>query len=429
MPLAQAIKPRQTRAAACFPAAGTLAPALLPLMSGRQFWTTATVRRWGAPGRRPPWEDRTLPGDFSFEVRVTDRELLRRREESLSHTERPWNVVLGCQPVSPGCRSCLAQARLDVHNANAGQTVDWSRGGAGVEIEQALSEPAAWTTPQRVVVAPMADLFQPAVSGIFVQRVLKVIAAHPQHLFLLTTRHPQRMRELLLASPPPPNLAIGVSVEDAASYAQRVPYLFDIAARWRHVVLEPLLGAVDVERIELATRDILWPLEGLVQQYLGLDAAQRPQWLPKSDPLRRLPALDWVLLGGERGQEPRPPHPDWVRAVRQACARAGVPFFFRGWGDYVPTRKPDFEDPQLMVVSPDGTRRGRGAGSAINRFAVGEGDVYFSRLPRGDEPIQFFLDGQRCFALPQQRAQPQQAAGGDAVLEQELRRLEARGAR
>jgi protein gp37 len=364
-----------------------------------------------------------------FEIRVTDRELLRRREESLSHSERTWNVVLGCQPVSEGCRSCLAQARLDVHNANAGQAVDWSRRGSGVEIEQALTEPAAWTTPQRVVVAPLADLFQPAVSAIFVQRVLKVVAAHPQHWFLVTTRHPRRMRELLQAQPPPPNLGIGISAEDMAAYAERLPYLFDIRAASRHAVLEPLLGPVDVEHIELPTRDILWPLEGLVQQYLGLDAAHRPQWLPKSDPLRRLPKLDWVVLGGERGQEPRPPHPAWVRQVRDACLRRGVPFFFRGWGDYVPTRKPDLEDSQLMVVSPDGTRPGRGAGSAINRFAVGEQDVWFARLPRGDEPIQFFLDGQRHLGVPPARAAGPRPDGGDSVLERELQRLAPKGTR
>lgn len=60
---------------------------------------------------------------------------------------------------------------------------------------------------------------------------------------------------------------------------------------WRHLVLEPLLGAVDLRRIELASGDRLWPLEGLVQQYLGVDTGGVPQWLPKSDPLRRYPRL------------------------------------------------------------------------------------------------------------------------------------------
>jgi len=367
--------------------------------------------------------DQLLP-----EIRVTDRELLRRREESLSHSERPWNVVLGCQPVSDGCLACLSQARLDVHNANAGQTVDWSRRGGAVELEQALTEPAAWTTPQRVVIAPLSDLFQPTVSALFVERVMKVVAAHPQHVFLVTSRYPRRMRELLQAHPPPPNLSVGVSAEDTASFEERVPYLFDIAAPWRHVVLEPLLSAVDIERIELPTRDILWPLEGIVQQYLGLDAQHQPQWLPKSDPLRRLPPLDWVIAGGERGQAPRPPHPAWVRAIRDACQRRQTPFFFRGWGDYVPTRKPDPEDSALMVVSENGVRRGRGAGSAINHFALSEGDVHFTRLARGDEPIQFFLDGQRHLGLPPQRPPQQRLSPTDVmVLERELQRLAPRG--
>ena len=132
-----------------------------------------------------------------------------------------------------------------------------------------------------------------------------------------------------------------------------------------------------------------------MQQYLGLDADSQPQWMPKSDPLRRYEPLDWVLLGGERGAAPRPTHPEWARRVRDACRERQVPFFFRGWGDSVITRKPDLDDPQLVIVSIDGSRRGRGAGSTINHLSVADGDVYFTRLLQGDEPIQFYLDGQR----------------------------------
>jgi len=364
------------------------------------------------------------PPEFRPQIRVTDDELLRRREESLSHSERPWHVVFGCQPVSDGCRACQAQARLDQYKANAGKTMEWSRRGAAVELEQALTEPAAWTTPQRVLIAPQSDLFQPSVSRLFIERVLKTVAAHPQHVFLLTTRYPQRMREILQAHPAPANLGVGVSAEDAATFAQRVPYLFDLAARWRYVVLEPLLGAVDLERIELPTHDILWPLQGIVQRYDGLDARQQPQWLPKTEPLRSLPPLDWVIVGGERGAAPRPPHPAWLRLIRDACQRQQTPFFFRGWGDCVPTRKPDAQDPRLLLVSEAGERR---TGSAIDGYTPAAGDVYFTRLARGDEPIQFFLDGQRHLGLPRQRAPEQRLATADtAVLNQELQRLAPR---
>jgi protein gp37 len=38
-----------------------------------------------------------------------------------------------------------------------------------------------------------------------------------------------------------------------------------------------------------------------------------------------------VLGGG-----PFPVHPDWVRSVRDQCQAAGVPFFFKQWGEWCP---------------------------------------------------------------------------------------------
>ena len=382
----------------------------------------------GAPAQEPEislgWQGNPSLPEFRPQIRVTDDELLRRREESLSHSERPWHVVFGCQAVSEGCRSCQAQTRLDRYRVNAGRTMDSSARGAAVEVEQALTEPASWSTPQRVVIAPLSDLFQASVSRSFIDQVLKTVAAHPQHVFLLTTRHPRRMREVLQAHPAPANLGVGVSAEDAATFAERVPYLFDLNVRWRHVVLEPLLGAVNIERIELPTRDILWPLQGIVQRYEGLDAQQQPRWLPKTEPLRSLPPLDWVIAGGERGAAPRPPHPAWLRSIRDACHRQQTPFFFRGWGDCVPTRKPDAQDPRRLLVSEAGERR---AGGAIDGYTPDPNDVWFTRLVRGDEPIQFFLDGQRHLGLPRQRAPEQRLATADAaLLNQELQRLAPR---
>ena len=43
-------------------------------------------------------------------------------------------------------------------------------------------------------------------------------------------------------------------------------------------------------------------------------------------------ALHWVITGGESGPGARPCHPDWVRAIRDACTDAGVAFFHKQWG-------------------------------------------------------------------------------------------------
>jgi protein gp37 len=45
--------------------------------------------------------------------------------------------------------------------------------------------------------------------------------------------------------------------------------------------------------------------------------------------------LDWVIVGGESGQGARPMHPDWARSLRDQCAAASVPFFFKQWGAWI----------------------------------------------------------------------------------------------
>lgn len=45
---------------------------------------------------------------------------------------------------------------------------------------------------------------------------------------------------------------------------------------------------------------------------------------------------DWVICGGESGPGARPMHPDWARGLRDQCVEAGVPFFFKQWGEWAP---------------------------------------------------------------------------------------------
>jgi len=45
-----------------------------------------------------------------------------------------------------------------------------------------------------------------------------------------------------------------------------------------------------------------------------------------------LQGIGWAIAGGESGRGARPCHPDWVRSLRDQCAAAGVPFFFKQWG-------------------------------------------------------------------------------------------------
>lgn len=93
----------------------------------------------------------------------------------------------------------------------------------------------------------------------------------------------------------------------------------------------------------------IWPLP---QAWEGV-SVESPEYLSRIDDLRATPAavrflsleplladlgtidltgIHWVIAGGESGPGARQMHPDWVRSIRDQCAAAGVPFFFKQHG-------------------------------------------------------------------------------------------------
>jgi hypothetical protein len=111
----------------------------------------------------------------------------------------------------------------------------------------------------------------------------------------------------------------------------------------RFISAEPLLGPVDMASALSRNRlDI------------GAGFLMRGRFAPGLETLR---PLDWVICGGESGPGARPMHPDWARSLRDQCAAAGLPFFFKQWGEWAPTSaKPVFGDHMGggIYLRPDG---------------------------------------------------------------------------
>ncbi len=115
---------------------------------------------------------------------------------------------------------------------------------------------------------------------------------------------------------PLPNVWLGVSVEDQARSEERIPVLLDTPAAVRWVSAEPLrseikffdVGQTDRSGTQKATR-------------FPVDSLRGEGWVNAG--------LDWVVVGGESGPGARPMHADWARQIRDDCATAGVPFFFK----------------------------------------------------------------------------------------------------
>jgi protein gp37 len=209
----------------------------------------------------------------------------------------------------------------------------WS--GNVVLDEVALYEPLSRKKPTMYFVNSMSDLFHENVPFEWINKIMAVIAMCPQHTFQVLTKRSERMREyfqsfkeraftkdgftkkIVLSNNGAystlhllyvehiqktlPNLWLGVSIEDQATANDRIPYLLETPAAIRFLSCEPLLGSIDFREIYAS-----------------------PYY----------PAIHWVIAGGESGHGSRPMHPDWVRSIKDQCLAAGVPFFFKQWGDY-----------------------------------------------------------------------------------------------
>jgi protein gp37 len=148
---------------------------------------------------------------------------------------------------------------------------------------------------------------------------------------------------------PLPNVWLGVSVEDQERADERIPLLLETPAAVRFLSCEPLLGPVDLTRVRHHdTERFSWlTYDPCVNVLTGNYPLEERVYKGDVHPFR----LHWVIAGGESGPNARPMHPDWARGLRDQCAAAGVPFFFKQWGEYGPCITEETEDGPITYLN------------------------------------------------------------------------------
>lgn len=258
---------------------------------------------------------------------------------NIEWTDATWNPVSGCSKVSDGCTNCYAEAMARRFDKG---WKPWIAGNATHNVRlhhEKLEQPLHWRKPKKIFVCSVSDLFHECVPDEFIAHVFSVIVRARKHVFQILTKRPKRMNTLLTSlrfsdsvsgsiarilprrirqhwyyDPhefewPLCNLWLGVTAEDQRTADERIPLLLQTPAAVRFVSIEPMLGPI------------------------LLDAPGRP-WLTTEIDHEENTKLDWVIVGGESGPKARPPHPAWVRSIRDQCQAAGVPFFFKQWGHW-----------------------------------------------------------------------------------------------
>lgn len=240
--------------------------------------------------------------------------------EWADHTFNPWT---GCQAVSAACDHCYAEAQAK----RAPRTF----GGWGPHAERKRTSESYWRQPlkwnsearkagtrPRVFCASMADVFDNAVPAAWRCDLWDLIAETPHLDWLLLTKRTSNIFGMLplrshgalkgWGTAGYPNVWLGTTVENQAEADRRIPHLLAVPAAKRFLSCEPLLGPLNLA------------------QWHAFHRIDAPDWQP---------TIDWVIAGGESGPKARPSHPDWFRSLRDQCQAAGVPFFFKQWGEWV----------------------------------------------------------------------------------------------
>lgn len=320
-------------------------------------------------------------------------------QTKIEWTDATWTPVKGCTRVSPGCGGpgeaggCYAE----IMAARFSKPGQWGEGLARIVTlpdgrkdhrwtgairfdEAELMKPLRRKRGRKIFVCSTADLFHDGVTDAQIDRVFAIMALCPQHIFQVLTKRPARMRDYLSVAGlaerlgaacialynsdqsvsagklfaalgerqhadqpeyvpmPLPNVWLGVSVEDQQRADERIPILLKTPAAVRWLSMEPLLGPVDLTMVAGEIGHGLHSYDAL--RGLNIHDDDDGHWT-------RVPKLAWVVLGGESGPGARPLHPDWARLVRDQCAAAGVPFFFKQWGEWLPI----FETPWSSIAA------------------------------------------------------------------------------
>lgn len=211
------------------------------------------------------------------------------QRSSIEWTEATWNPITGCTQISPGCAHCYALTFAERFRGVPGHPYE---NGFDLQLRpDRMEQPLRWKKPRTIFVNSMSDLFHEEVPEDYIQQVFAVMESASHHRFQVLTKRSERLAQLAPSLPWPSNVWMGVSVENQR-FARRIDDLRVAPATVRFLSCEPLLGELDLDLAE----------------------------------------IHWVIAGGESGPGARPMDPEWVRAVRDQCVNAEVPFFFKQWG-------------------------------------------------------------------------------------------------
>jgi len=237
-------------------------------------------------------EDGSPQSFLIFTLRIGPRKKCLADRSAISWTSATWNWATGCTKIDPQiCDSCYMFTLYPRLKKMGLPTYRWKPNEVHVH-DSMLAKPLEWRKPRRIFVNSMSDFFHEKIPFQYLNRVLGIIRATPQHTYQVPTKRSLRMLEYgQRIGGFPDNMWLGVSVGTKVMKF-KIDHLRKVKAKTRFLSLEPLLES-------------LVPLD--------------------------LTGIHWVIVGGLSGPNWKDHGMDlnWAREIRDLCIREHVPFFFK----------------------------------------------------------------------------------------------------
>lgn len=218
----------------------------------------------------------------------------------ISCFDSTWNPTFGCDPVSPGCDNCYAEAIARRFHGGFALRLKPHRLADAARFKP-ITE-ASGPRPPRVFVNSMSDLWHRDIPDTYLDRIFEAAEGNPDAVFLCLTKRAPRMVDYGIRRwqrhGVPRHIWLGVSVEGGPQ-AGRLDQLRKLA--------DAVGGCTQVACLE----PVISPPDGI-----------------------NLTGMDWVICGGESGSRARRPDPDWMRRIRDDCAANAIPLWFKAWGHW-----------------------------------------------------------------------------------------------
>lgn len=234
--------------------------------------------------------------------------------------KRGW----ACVRKNAACKNCYAAAMNK--NRYYGSGLDYSVANLDQVDLQLIDvrKPLSWREPCGIFWCSMTDAFGEFVPSHFTAQMIATAVESKQHRHAFLTKRPERMLEFFKSIKRsdvcceddfPNHVWLGATVHDQACADEFMPHMRELrellgeqAVIW--ISAEPLLGEIDLS-----------------------------EWIQEE-------ILSWVVAGGESGGNARVMNPNHARQLRDQCVAAGVKFFFKQWGHYMPVLA-DINEPSM----------------------------------------------------------------------------------